>query len=257
MKKLIFSLLLFVSGIFSTQSQESTATWSTSITKESDTEYTLVFKANLKEGWHLYSQFLPEGGPLATEFTFENPNNTYKLIGKTWESETHKAYEEIFEMETSYFEHEAIFKQKIKLLKPNATTIQVVAAYQTCDDQACTFEPGETLVFSFGKTPVKTKRSPLSDASIARTNALDINIPNKDEFLETSSNGNRKQKGLSSIFLLGFLGGLIALLTPCVFPMIPLTVSFFTKQAKNKKKGTSNAILYGLFITLILSLIHI
>ncbi|MGB2273548.1 MAG: protein-disulfide reductase DsbD family protein, partial [Flavicella sp.] len=89
-----------------------------------------------------------------------------------------------------------------------------------------------------------------------RAAALDLKIPNKDEFLETETSEKNK-KGLSSIFILGFLGGLVALLTPCVFPMIPLTVSFFTKQGKNKKKGVSNAILYGGFIVLIYLLLSL
>lgn len=257
MRKFLYTLFLFLGIVVSSQSQESTLSWKTSVIKETDTEFTLVFTATLKEGWHLYSQFLPEGGPLATEFTFENPGNTYELLGKVEESETHTAYEEIFEMQTSYFEKEAVFKQRIKLLSPELASIQLVAAYQTCDDQACTFEPGETLVFHFKKNINSTQISDTSAKSKELAAALDLNIPNKNDFFEDTEDGNSPKKGLSAIFLLGFLGGLVALLTPCVFPMIPLTVSFFTKQSKDKKKGTTNAVLYGFFIILIYLLLSL
>lgn len=257
MRKFLFILFLVLGSIPFLQSQESTLSWNTSVIKETETEYTLVFKATLKEGWHLYSQFLPEGGPLATEFAFENAGSLYKLIGKVTESETHTAYEEIFEMETSYFEKEAVFKQRIQLLSSDLESIELTAAYQTCDDQACTFEPGETLVFNFKEnTPIASPKE-TSSRSKELAAALDLNISNKDAFFGDSNENNSSKKDLGAIFLLGFLGGLIALLTPCVFPMIPLTVSFFTKQSKNKRKGTSNAVLYGLFITLIYLLLSL
>ena len=248
MRKFLLILLLVLGANTNLRSQENTITWKTAIVKESDTAYTLVFTASLKEGWHLYSQFLPEGGPLATEFTFKNENKAYELIGDVLESETHKAYEEIFEMETSYFEKEAVFKQRIKILSTDLASIELIAAYQTCDDQACTFEPGETLVFSFKENLAIAQPKETNARSKELAAKLNLNISNKDEFFGDSDADHNEKKGLSAIFFLGFLGGLVALLTPCVFPMIPLTVSFFTKQSKNKKKGTTNAVLYGLFI---------
>ena len=170
------------------------------------------------------------------------------MIGDVLESETHKAYEEIFEMETSYFEKEAVFKQRIKILSTDLASIELIAAYQTCDDQACTFEPGETLVFSFKENLAIAQPKETNARSKELAAKLNLNISNKDEFFGDSDADHNEKKGLSAIFFLGFLGGLVALLTPCVFPMIPLTVSFFTKQSKNKKKGTTNAVLYGLFI---------
>lgn len=244
--------------MFSAQSQENTITWETSVIKNSDTEYTLVFKGILKDGWHLYSQNLPEDGPLPTTFTFENNNESFELVGTTTESETHTVYEEIFEMETSYFEKEAIFNQKIKLLNPDTESIVVVASYQTCDDEACTFEPGESLIFQLKKniSPIPGKKK-IDSNSLEQSKLLDLNITNKSEFLENTSDSKKESKGLSTIFLLGFFGGLIALLTPCVFPMIPLTVSFFTKKSGTRKKGISNALFYGFFIAFIYLLLSL
>lgn len=255
MKKHLFLLLFAIGFISNTNAQESTISWETEVIATSENDYILTFKATLKKGWHLYSQFLAEGGPLATEFTFKKENVDFQRIGKTEESETHTSFEKIFEMETSYFENQAIFKQRIKLLKPDISSITLSAAYQTCDDQACTFEPGETLVFKLTNKPVTAIAKDISAKSLALSSALDLKI--KSEFLQTSESSSSKGKGLSSIFFLGFFGGLIALLTPCVFPMIPLTVSFFTKQASSRKKGISNAILYGFFISFIYLLLSL
>ena len=258
MKKTIISILFLIGVIFSIQSQENTVTWETSVVQDSATEYTLVLKGNLKEGWHMYSQHLPEDGPLPTEFSFENKNGAYELIGTTTESETHTSYEDIFEMETSYFEKEAIFKQKVKILIPTLESIEVIAAYQTCDDEACTFEPGESLIFQLKNSTAATVfKKKIDTKSLNLSKALDLNISNKSEFIEDHSDSKEQGKELTTIFLLGFFGGLIALLTPCVFPMIPLTVSFFTKQSGTRKRGISNALLYGFFISFIYLLLSL
>ena len=277
MKIKIWNFFVFALITFSVFAQESNIEWKSSVEKKSDTEYTLILKAQLKSGWHLYSQHLPEGGPLATEFTFENPKNEFTLIGKTSESKTKSTYEKIFEMQTSYFEKEAIFKQKIKVTAAILPKITLNAAYQTCNDEACTFEPGEEIIFTLNHrlTEIKTTEQPIveenSEEVVAEietptitpivssknetlSDALNLKINNKAEFLENTSSETEK-KGLFDTFILGFLGGLIALLTPCVFPMIPLTVSFFTKETA--KKGTSNAILYGFFIILIYLLLSL
>ena len=245
----ILAVLLFVT--FNSNSQESTAKWTSSIERNSDTELTIILKAELKEGWHLYSQKLPEGGPLPTEFSFIEEGKKYTLVGSTEEGKTHSSFEEIFDMETAYFEKEAVFKQKIKLLDTKIDLIRVEVAYQTCNDEACTFEPGEEILVGLTNTTIKTEKKNIDEKSKRLSQELKLPIKNKNEFLKLDQNSKDQQKGLVSIFFLGFLGGLIALLTPCVFPMIPLTVSFFTKKSTSKKKGISNALLYGGFITFI------
>ena len=183
MKKYLFSLILFLGFVINAESQESTISWDTKISQETESEYILTFTASLKPGWHLYSQHLPEGGPLATEFTFEKAGVDFKLIGKTEESETHTSYEEIFEMETSYFEKQAVFSQHIQLINSSIDNIQISAAYQTCDDQACTFEPGEILVFQLTDKAIATTSKNINVKSVALSQALDLNISNTSEFL--------------------------------------------------------------------------
>lgn len=251
MKKTLAILSLLLLVFFKTNGQNSTLDWESTIEQKNDTTYTLTLKATLKKGWHLYSQQLPEGGPLPTRIYFENPNSSHELIGKTEESETKTSYEEIFDMQTSYFEKEAIFKQKIKILSKKPDFIKATISYQTCNDKACTFEPGEDIYFYFNNRKKITEPKSIDSKSIHLSKQLHLNLSKKELFLNNTSSLKREKKSVLSIFLLGFFGGLIALLTPCVFPMIPLTVSFFTKQTKNRKKGISNAILYGLFIVLI------
>lgn len=257
MKSIFTTLSLLILLIFNVSGQEATAKWSSHFEKNSDTEFTLFLKAELAEGWHLYSQNLPDGGPLPTEFSFLEMEGNYELIGKTTEGESHTSFEEIFDMETAYFEKEAIFTQRIKLLNPNTKSIKVEATYQTCNDEACTFEPGEEIIVSLSGQAIAKTTKTLDAKSKLLSEQLRLPLKNKNEYLETDKNSNDSPKGLGSIFLLGFLGGLIALLTPCVFPMIPLTVSFFTKKSISKKKGVSNAVLYGAFITFIYLLLSL
>lgn len=257
--KSFFKTLIVLLFLFSinANAQEATVKWTSEIEKITENEITVILKAELKEGWHLYSQNIPDGGPLPTEFSFLGAANKYELIGKTTEGKSHTSFEEIFDMETAYFEKKAVFKQKIKLLDNALKTIKVEATYQTCNDEACTFEPGEEIIISLTaeKTSIETKT--LDERSKILSEELRLPIKNKNEFLKLDQNSQEKQKGLGAIFMLGFLGGLIALLTPCVFPMIPLTVSFFTKKTDSKKKGVSNAILYGAFITIIYLLLSL
>ena len=249
MKKLLATLTFLTGIVLQLSGQESTLSWETRIEQENASEYVLVLKASLKEGWHLYSQHLPEGGPLATEISFENPQNNFQLIGETLQGKTRQSFEEIFDMETAYFEKEAVFRQRISLTSNIKTPIKAIATYQTCNDVACTFEPGEELLFFFENIPVADEQKTIGARSKAQSETLNLKLKNREEFLGSNFGTQRKDKDLTTLFLLGFFGGLIALLTPCVFPMIPLTVSFFTKQSKNRRKGISNALLYGLFIT--------
>jgi thiol:disulfide interchange protein len=258
MKKYTWIFIFFSFFSFATTAQESTVVWSSSLEKNNVSEYTLTLKAALTEGWHLYSQNLPDGGPLPTVFTFKDEKNHYQLIGKTEESETHSSYEEIFKMETFYFKNIAIFKQKIKILSEEFSELTIVASYQTCNDEACTFEPGEEIVVSLnGQQLVGNKNKVIDSRSQMLSDQLDLKLKNRKTYFPDSKNSEQKKKGLGTIFLLGFFGGLIALLTPCVFPMIPLTVSFFTKKTNTKRKGVSNALLYGFFITFIYLLLSL
>ncbi|WP_158839178.1 protein-disulfide reductase DsbD family protein [Polaribacter sp. L3A8] len=221
----IFLFLTFSLGIFS--QIEDPVKWSTSVKKVSDTEFILISEATIEKGWHLYSQDVPDDGPIPTTFTYDVSKGNYSLKGSTEEEEGHTVDDPVFEMEIKFFENSAIFKQRIKTTA-GVNTINGVVEFMVCDDSKCLAPTEIDLVF-------KLKNGVTEDVVL---NASD-GMPTEED------------SSLLMLFFLSFLGGLAALLTPCVFPMIPMTVSFFTKQSKTKAAGIRNAIIYGVSIILI------
>ena len=173
----------------------------------------------------------------------------YELVGTAEESETITAYSDIFEVEETYFKESLTFTQKIRILKPDLNQVNVVLYYQVCKDVCI---PGEIeFIFALGDGPINLEEKTVDERSKILSDELILDLKNKEALTNGSVGATDANSSLWMIFGLGFLGGLIALLTPCVFPMIPLTVSFFTKQSGTKSKGILNAILYGFFIVLI------
>ncbi len=211
--------------------------WDFSTKKISDTEYELVFHALVEKGWHLYDQDLPEGGPTSTVFTIKGTGENFELIGKPISSiPAHEEYDKNFDMVLKYFGKNVDFVQKIKLLKPGKIDIETSVEWMACDDTQCL--PPDYLENSFTVGEGK---------AIVNSNSSKTEKKQEVSKIEKSKDDGTN-KGLLSIFFIAFLGGFAALLTPCVFPMIPMTVSYFTKQSKTKAKGISNAIIYGLSI---------
>lgn len=254
-KSILIILALFYSFLGLSQSEDKPVLWAQELHKISDTEYELIFKADILKDWHVYSQFTAEGGSQPSEFSFDKMGEAFDLVGIAEESETITEYSEIFEVEETYFKEQLIFKQKIKLLKPDVDQINVLLYYQVCKDVCI---PGEQeFVFVLGDGPVKLEEKTIDERSTILSEALLLDLKNKERLTEGLEDTVEGSTSLWMIFGLGFLGGLIALLTPCVFPMIPLTVSFFTKQSGTKSKGISNAVLYGFFIVLIYFLLSL
>ncbi|MFD2568446.1 protein-disulfide reductase DsbD family protein [Pseudotenacibaculum haliotis] len=253
MKKFLLYILLFFSFSVFAQTETEPVVWDTTMEKISDTEYDLVFKATILKDWHLYSQYNPEDASLPLVISAAGDNPKFELVGKAKESKTYKEYSETWEKEEIFFKNNGTLTQRIKILDPNVKRIKVTIEGQVCKEVCIQVE--ETFFFYFKGTTAKETPITVDEKSKKLTSALKLDLKNKDLLkgeAEASEGGS-----LTSIFLLGFFGGLLALLTPCVFPMIPLTVSFFTKQSQNKAKGISNAILYGLFIVLIYILLSI
>lgn len=226
--------------------------WSTSISKKGDI-YEVSIKAIIDEGWHLYSQNEVEaGGPIPTEFSFPNADGNFEVLGSTKEPEGKELFDPVFEMDIKYFEDEVTFTQDIKFIN-SPITVEAEVFFMVCDDERCLAPQSVPFVITLDGSKANTPIGNVSPEDIAKSEALDIDVKGFENYeaedTEESSN--------LTIFFLGFIGGLIALLTPCVFPMIPLTVSFFTKGAKNRKQGLTNAILYGLFIFVIYLLLSI
>ncbi|MDL5513979.1 cytochrome c biogenesis protein CcdA [Arenibacter sp. M-2] len=256
MKQILGSILTVLSFFLGfSQSDENPAIWTYEAEKISDTEYNLIFRADIFEGWHIYSQFTDENGSLPSEFTFEKAGSDYELVGITAESETLTEYSDIFEVDETFFKEKAVFTQRIKLLNPEVTQIDVGLFYQICKE-VC-IPKDEVFHISLTGEEIVVAEQQLDQRSLDMSAALMLDLKNKELLVNGDDNAVDEKSGLWTIFVLGFLGGLIALLTPCVFPMIPLTVSFFTKQGAHRSKGIANALLYGFFIVLIYFLLSL
>ena len=226
-------------------------TWTTQASQTDSLTYDLVITATIEEKWHLYATEMPEDGPLPTEFTFQDTT----LIGPLTHSELITGFDPIFEMELSYFDNKATFYQTVVVTDETVRDITVDLIYQACDDKLCIFRD-EQLLISLSGDSQEQQSEDLTALTSESENKLKIQLKNT-ALLYTSSDQNSDSSSIWNIFLLGFFGGLIALLTPCVFPMIPLTVSFFTKQSSTKRQGLTNALLYAFFIVLIYALLSL
>jgi thiol:disulfide interchange protein DsbD len=250
MKNLFFTLFSFF-VITITQAQIlDPVKWKTSIEQKSDTEFLLKFDATIQKDWHFFSQFTPDGGSLPTVFIYNDTKGNYQLIGKTTESKYKKVYSEIFEVDEYMFEGSAQFSQLVKVTNPALKSIKVEVEYQACLEQCIqqfkNFEfqlPGRESVLN---TTQKEDTIPVIKDDIQEK--LDNKLVKAKS---DKADKKEEQKGLWTIFIIAFFSGFAALLTPCVFPMIPMTVSFFTKQSKDRAKGIKNAIIYGISIIVI------
>ena len=255
MRLAILSVFFFVLPFLGqSQDDENPVIWETDVNQLSDTEYELIVTGKIFEGWHVYSQFTAEGGSLPSDFDYKGAGIDYELLGITTESETESAYVEVFVVEETYFKNQAVFTQKIKLLNPEVSQINVNLFYQVCKEVCIPVEID--FVFSLNGEAVVKETVEVDERSKALSSSLKLDLKNK-ELLTQGQEEIGENTSIWVIFALGFLGGLIALLTPCVFPMIPLTVSFFTKQSSNKSKGIANALLYGFFIVFIYFLLSL
>ena len=194
--------------------------WSTSVEKIADGEYRIDFKASIEEGWHMYDLGPYEGGPLATAFTFD-PIEGYELVGAvTANKESVRQMDEVFEMEIGHYEGDVVFSQVVKA--PQGAEVKCMVEWQACSDQCVNGE--KEFSIKVGN----------ATAAVAEAAA------------DTTSGGSIWG------FILSAMGwALIALLTPCVFPMIPMTVSFFLKGSGSVAKGRFRALMYGLFIVIL------
>ncbi len=251
-RKRFLGALLFLSSV-SLFAQFTTLPlqWSKELIQESDSVYRLEITALIEDGWHLYSQFTPEGGSLPTELEFIDAGVAFELLGKTEESETETAYSDVFEVDERFFKKRAVFTQKIKPLQ-DVYSVEVMVYYQVCKEVCI---PGEErMEFVINPNLKKHSTANFSEENNQNERLIIPLINNSVNDPQSKETGSQPMD--LSLVLLGFLGGLIALLTPCVFPMIPLTVSFFSSE-KNKGKTKKLALFYSTSIVLIFVLLSL
>lgn len=241
MKKISLLLFFFFALVSSHAQILDPVKWTSKIEKLSDTEYEMTFDGVIEPEWHMYSQFTPEGGALPLEVLMNNGEGNFEPVGKAAESKTKTAFNEVFKVDETFFENSVQLKQKIKINNKDNNLIQIELSYQVC--KSVCIQQNKYFEFDLKNLTaqeVKTFSEPVT-----------TKVEKKAETVTPQKSAKETEKGLLTIFLIAFFSGFAALLTPCVFPMIPMTVSFFTKQSKTKSQGIRNAILYGVSIILI------
>ena len=250
-KKIIFLLLsvLFVSAL-SAQIYEPVK-WSVEQKNINNQTAEIQIHATIDEGWHLYGLDLPKGGPHPTSIVFETLENATKVGEVQAPSKLIKQFDANFNMELNWYTDQALFIQKIKFNDLSKVRIKGYIEFMACNDKSCL--PPNKFPFSLGTTTTKV--------------AVKVVVPSKtSDYWKPviqqlkSFGGAEGSTGITSlwlIFIAGLLGGFLALLTPCVWPIIPMTVSFFLKRSDNKKHGRRDASLYGLAIIFIYVLLGI
>lgn len=241
--------------------------WSFSTKQISPAEVQLVLTATIDPTWHLYSQDIPPDGPVPTSFTFEKSAD-YKLIGKVKEPKAKEEFDKNFDMVVKYFADKAVFTQNIEVLTDKDFQIKGFLEFMCCDDGRCL--PPDEVDFTFkikGNPDIAKTAEPVPGETTAivaeaqDTVALPVAASsdtvagtlNTAEAIDTAAEKEDKSS-LWTLFFFAFLAGLAAILTPCVFPMIPMTVTFFLKE-KDKVKAKFQALSYGVSIILIYTLI--
>ena len=256
--------------------------WTTTVEQTKAGMATLVITAHIDEGWHMYSQNLGnvDFGPLPTAFKFTS-SNYFDTEGKTSEEKPEEEYDPNFDMKLKYFSHSPVFRQKINVKCKNDFTLKGTVEFMVCDDKQCLPPDEAELVFNIkgnpagndcgdSKSQIKEDKQDKNNGSTTAAVPPASDTASKQSSAEVPSakkslgdmvaslepgcgDGSRSEKygSLFGIFFAGMLGGILALITPCVFPMIPLTVSFFTKRSTTRRKGISNALAYAISIMVI------
>ncbi len=237
---LSFIFILLITGVFAQAQILEPIQWSFSSKKISEKQVELIFTATIDNNWHLYSLDVPPGGPLPTVFTIE-PSDYYSLSESMKESpEPEESYDEIFELDVKLHSFEAIFTQTVDVLTDEPFILTGIVEYQACDDEQCIVGDSE-FDFTFNS---------VDDGKDSKAAGIDLKDKTND-----SSSDRSGTKSLWALFLMAFVAGLIAILTPCVFPMIPMTVSFFMHGGKSKRKSLFEAMFFGISIIAIYTVI--
>ncbi len=298
MKKIIFTLSLLLVIISAGFSQIlKPEKWEFDYKQDGD-ELVLTFTVKLDEGWHIYSHYIKEGGPIPTSLVIdESCKGKYKLLGRLKESPAPtEIFDKTFNMNVKYYEHKATFKQRIGITSTEDFTLKGYLEYMLCNDENCL--PPTEYDFEVpvkGIEPIPNEAQQISDKEKNKTeeikkqetetttsqknvttpsggtlqtkdtavdksekkDTLNVKTATEDKIKDKTSQHNKKKekRSLLIFFFVSFLSGLAALLTPCVFPMIPMTVSFFMHDNQDKKKARLQATVYGISIILIYTII--
>ncbi len=268
MKKHLLITVFFTTSIFSLCAQiYNPVSWNFSSKQLSDDTYELKFDARIEKGWHMYGLSIPDGGPIATSFNFsENPDIEFlNQLAPVKKPEI--KFDPTFEMEVELFDLGVGFTQKVRVLSDKKITLDGYVEFMACDDAKCLPPKEENFSFQLIKKTysaksetasadkvVITEDSKLEDDTNSNEDILEKEPIINKAFLDDSDEKDDSQSSLMSLFFIAFLAGFGALLTPCVYPIIPLTVSFFMRDT-SKSKAIFNGLLFGISIVFIYTLV--
>ena len=255
-------LLLMLATLMVQAQQLDPVKWKYSVKETSATEAELVFTATLDAGWHLYSQYTDPNGPLAIEFTFAESGD-YARIGKVQEPKPHEEMDDIFQCVVKSFSGTVTFRQKVKRISDKDFTVKGTVSYQLCNDGSC-IAP-EDHDFSFKVPGAKAEVAvAAAEAAVEATEAVADSVAepatvavadSAEAEAEPLPQEEGKHQNLLVVFLIALGGGILTMFTPCVFPMIPMTVNFFVRGAENKRKGRRQAWFFGFSIVFLFAVL--
>lgn len=266
MKKL-FSFLALMLVVLASQAQiQEPVKFKTELKTLSDTEAEVIFTGTVDKGWHVYSTDLGDGGPISATFNVEKISGA-EVVGKLMpRGKEVSSFDKLFEMKVRYFENTAQFVQKIKFTAP-LYSIEGYLEYGACNDENCL--PPTQVPFKLSGTAnvsgdAAAVTTPVEETTVTDTTETaapapffsteeptDLWKPVINDLKDFGEANSQEDMSWIYIFITGFLGGLLALFTPCVWPIIPMTVSFFLKRSKDRKKGIRDAWTYGASIVVI------
>jgi thiol:disulfide interchange protein DsbD len=268
--QLMFRKLLFFAAVgllfFSAHAQELHAHWSIKPVKVSDCEYDIVFSVKIDEPWHIYSIVPTKDGPNPTKIKF-NKSDEYEVSGKLTESKPIVEMDPVFEAEVRSFDGKATFTQRIKALRTGKITLKGKYEYQICTDAMCEFPPAEKFSVDVDipatASCIAAGAGTGADTSSKDTSRAKVPVVAKADTMKkaetatvsvgpaTTNTANDNECDPWGTLLIGLGYGFAAVLMPCIYSLIPLTVSFFMKQSKTRAMGIRNALFYGFFIMFI------
>lgn len=235
-------------------------TWKVSVEGNSTSSATIRLTANIEEGWHLYSLNMPEDGPNSTVIDFTLPDGVTLDGALTPSKKPIEKYDDMFSLNLSWWEGSVSFTQKVKISDEKTHTVGVSVSFQGCNDQTCVAPKTELLETSVGSGPAVVEKveedtvvaqQPVATTPEVEKDEVDLWAPVEFVAADMPQEADVSDSPWWIIFIWGFGGGLLALLTPCVWPMIPMTVSFFLKKSSSRSKAIRDAVIYGLGIIVI------
>ena len=271
MKKVFSIVVLAMMCVAAMAQMMNPVHFTSELKKGKGAEAEIVFTATIDGGWHVYSTDLGNDGPIAATFNIVKMEGAEKVGRLTPVGNEIKKYDKLFEMELKYFEKQAQFVQKIKFTKPTYD-IDCYLEYGACNDESC-LPPSEVALKASGQSPVVAEEPVVAETPVGKADTIAAVVADEtatdsvaaapadeaslwapviSELRAFDTGDNIADHSLLYILLMGFVGGLLAVCMPCIWPIIPMTVSFFLKQAKaDKKKGVRDAVTYGLSIIVI------